>query len=72
MTEQNYTTHTTKILNQDFATTNRSIQGVLAISGFEFRGFVICVFLKPSKCPHFVINPRFLELKMLECGYFFK
>ena len=47
------------------------IQGVLAIRGFEFRGFATGSFLRSTKSPHFAINPSFLELKMLKNGYFF-
>ena len=47
------------------------VQGVFAIRGLEFCGFTIRGFIKPSKCLHFAINPSFLELKILQNGYFF-
>ena len=50
-------------------TLNCSIQGVLAIRGLVFRGFVSRGFLKPQKCQHFAKKSSFLEMKMLKSGY---
>ena len=61
-----------KISDQENFKLRFLLQGVLAICGLEFRGFAIGGFLKPSKSPHFVITPSFLESKMLKNGYFFK